>query len=84
MDLPRHTDPSFKLRVYRHGMRRDEGSRRSLRELVGFDWTATGSSRVFGDAGAFGEFSGTDTSLGLLAPAGPIKNGLDFCCQACL
>ncbi len=35
MDQLGHTDPAFTLRVYRHGMRRDEASKRALRELVG-------------------------------------------------
>jgi integrase len=35
MDQLRHTNPAFTLRVYRHGMRRDEASKRALRELVG-------------------------------------------------
>jgi integrase len=35
MDQLGHTDPGFTLRVYRHGMRRDDGSRAALRELVG-------------------------------------------------
>jgi integrase len=34
-DQPGHTDPTFALRVYRHGMRRDETSRNRLRQLVG-------------------------------------------------
>jgi integrase len=29
-----HTDPAFTLRVYRHGMRRDEASKDALREVV--------------------------------------------------
>jgi integrase len=37
MDQLGHTDPGFTLRVYRHGMRRDEQSKRALRELVGLD-----------------------------------------------
>jgi integrase len=50
MDQLGHTDPTFTLRVYRHGMRRDEASKRALRELVGLlpdsagDWAAMGSS----------------------------------------
>ena len=35
MDQLGHTDPTFTLRVYRHGMRRDEDSRAQLAELVG-------------------------------------------------
>ncbi len=35
MDQLGHTDPGFTLKVYRHGMRRDEDSKRELRELVG-------------------------------------------------
>jgi hypothetical protein len=53
MDQLGHTGPAFTLRVYRHGMRRDERSKRALRELVGLldqpsDWAATGSSRDLG------------------------------------
>jgi integrase len=44
MDQLGHTDPAFTLRVYRHGMHRDESSRRALRRLVGVsDWAAMGS-----------------------------------------
>ncbi|MGH2916438.1 MAG: tyrosine-type recombinase/integrase [Solirubrobacteraceae bacterium] len=47
MDQLGHTDPSFTLRVYRHGMRRDEASRNALRALVGAaDRAAAGSSVV--------------------------------------
>lgn len=35
MDQIGHTDPGFTLRVYRHGMRRDEDSRARLAQLVG-------------------------------------------------
>jgi len=35
MDQLGHTDPTFTLRVYRHGMRRDEDSRAQLAALVG-------------------------------------------------
>jgi integrase len=37
MDQLGHTDPAFTLRVYRHGMRRDEGSRAQLAQLVGVE-----------------------------------------------
>jgi integrase len=52
MDQLGHTDPTFTLRVYRHGMRRDQASKDALRELVGLpsgslDWAAAGSSDVF-------------------------------------
>ena len=51
MDQLGHTDPTFTLRVYRHGMRRDDASKRALRELVGLpdqpsDWAAMGSSAL--------------------------------------
>jgi integrase len=53
MDQLGHTDPSFTLRVYRHGMRRDPASREALRVLVGgADWAATGSNGGSGDASA--------------------------------
>jgi hypothetical protein len=35
MDQLGHADPGFTLRVYRHGMRRDNGARERLRVLVG-------------------------------------------------
>ena len=67
MDQLGHTDPSFTLRVYRHGMRRDEAAKRALRELVGLDdrpsdWAAAGSS---------GSESGSSDAL--LAAATPTK-----------
>jgi integrase len=49
MDQLGHTDPTFTLRVYRHGMRRDEKSKAALRELVGVEVTKRqrkGSRRV--------------------------------------
>lgn len=67
MDQLGHTDPSFTLRVYRHGMRRDEAAKLALRELVGLDdrpsdWAAAGSSD---GEGAFPE--------ALLTPVGHTK-----------
>ena len=45
MDQLGHTDPTFTLRVYRHGMRRDDASKRALRQLVGLsDWAPMGTS----------------------------------------
>jgi integrase len=45
MDQLGHTDPTFTLRVYRHGMRRDDASKLAMRDLVGLsDWAAMGSS----------------------------------------
>jgi len=35
MDQLGHTDAAFTLRVYRHGMRRDERSKQALAQLVG-------------------------------------------------
>jgi len=35
MDQLGHADPAFTLRVYRHGMRRDEDSRAQLAQLIG-------------------------------------------------
>ena len=53
MDRLGHTDPSFTLRVYRHGMRRDAASRTALRELVGLvDWVTTGNNDDVGAASA--------------------------------
>lgn len=47
MDQLGHTDPAFTLRVYRHGMRRDDASKAALRELVGLsDRAAPGSNVV--------------------------------------
>jgi integrase len=47
MDQLGHTDPAFTLRVYRHGMRRDDAARAALRELVGLsERAATGSNVV--------------------------------------
>jgi integrase len=45
MDQLGHTDPTFTLRVYRHGMRRDPESKARLRELVGaIEKAPTGTS----------------------------------------
>jgi integrase len=46
MDQLGHTNAAFTLRVYRHGMRRDQASRDELRELVGGVWAAPGSNVV--------------------------------------
>jgi integrase len=47
MDQLGHTDPAFTLRVYRHGMRRDQDSKDALREFVGLaNWAAMGSNVV--------------------------------------
>jgi integrase len=47
MDQLGHTDPAFTLRVYRHGMRRDEESKAALQGVVGVaDRAATGSNVV--------------------------------------
>jgi Phage integrase family len=44
MDQIGHTNPNFTLRVYRHGMRRDEGEKERLRALVeGVDWAPMGT-----------------------------------------
>lgn len=42
MDQLGHTDPTFTLRVYRHGMRRDPESRVRLAELVGVETPVNG------------------------------------------
>jgi integrase len=53
MDELGHTDPGFMLRVYRHGMRRDQASQDALRGLVGgADWAATGSNGAPVQSGA--------------------------------
>jgi integrase len=51
MDQLGHEDAAFTLRVYRHGMRRDERSKRALAQLVGIaagadDVSAARASRV--------------------------------------
>lgn len=46
MDQLGHTDPTFTLRVYRHGMRRDQASKDALRELVGSEDRAAAGSNV--------------------------------------
>src|SRR5205807_4965283 len=45
MDQLGHTDPTFTLRVYRHGMRRDPASKARLRELVGLEDLDAGTKR---------------------------------------
>jgi integrase len=56
MDQLGHTDPTFTLRVYRHGMRRDPASREALRKLVGLtEWAAMGSSADTSPSIAFPE-----------------------------
>jgi len=48
MDQPGHTDAGFTMRVYRHGMRRDEGEKARLQCLVdGTVWAVTGSGGLF-------------------------------------
>jgi hypothetical protein len=45
MDQIGHTNPNFTLRVYRHGMRRDDGEKERLRALVeGVDWAPMGTN----------------------------------------
>jgi integrase len=48
MDQLGHTDPTFTLRVYRHGMRRDDASKDALRELVGITDRGAPGSNVIG------------------------------------
>jgi integrase len=53
MDQLGHEDAAFTLRVYRHGMRRDERSKQALAQLVGVatesdDVSAERASRVHG------------------------------------
>ena len=56
MDQLGHTDPSFTLRVYRHGMRRDQASRKALRELVGLvEWSANSPQEAADSVEASGE-----------------------------
>ena len=51
MDQIGHTNPNFTLRVYRHGMPRDEGEKERLRALVeGVDWAPMGTSGAESDA----------------------------------
>jgi len=66
MDQLGHTDPAFTLRVYRHGMRRDQASRDALRVLVGgADWAAPGSNGV----GSASTLSIMDASETVKSPA---------------
>jgi hypothetical protein len=45
MDQLGHTDPTFTLRVYRHGMRRDPESKAQLEALIeGSEWAPSGTS----------------------------------------
>ena len=46
MDQLGHTDPTFTLRVYRHGMRRDVAAKEALRELVGIKDDGTMTKNV--------------------------------------
>jgi integrase len=56
MDQLGHTDPTFTLRVYRHGMRRDPEAKARLRKLVGAaEWAAMGSSATFEGQAAVSE-----------------------------
>jgi integrase len=48
MDQLGHTDPTFTLRVYRHGMRRDDASKKALRDLVGVTDGARSVTNVVG------------------------------------
>jgi len=59
MDQLGHTDPTFTLRVYRHGMRRDPESKARLSKLVGaVEWAAMGSSTTFEGQTAVSESKG--------------------------
>ncbi|HEY4810330.1 MAG TPA: site-specific integrase [Solirubrobacteraceae bacterium] len=55
MDQLGHTDPGFTLRVYRHGMRRDQGSKDELRNLVGLEQSGTDT--------VSGTISGTNSQI---------------------
>jgi integrase len=52
MDQMGHTDASFTMRVYRHGMRRDPHSKQAWRELVGLVDQAVHDPARFGAIGA--------------------------------
>ena len=54
MEQTGHTDPSFTLRVYTHGMRRDQASKDRLHQLVG----ATVEAQADG-SGTNGQFDGS-------------------------
>jgi integrase len=59
MDQLGHTDPTFTLRVYRHGMRRDGAAKECLRALVGgAEWAAMGSSATFEGSAEVSESNG--------------------------
>lgn len=54
MDQLGHTDPGFTLRVYRHGMRRDQAAKERLRALVGGpDWAPMDTGAPNGTATVF-------------------------------
>jgi integrase len=59
MDQLGHTESTFTMRVYRHGMRRDPASKARLQRLVGaVDWAAMGSSAHFEGQMAVSENNG--------------------------
>jgi hypothetical protein len=63
MELLGHTDPGFMLRVYRHGMRRDQESKDRLTALVGVDGPATNG--VSGtNSGTNGQNEGVTSTVG--------------------
>jgi integrase len=67
-----HTDPSFTLRVYTHGMRRDATSRQALRRLVGVEDAVIGQrTGSNGDSGGVGG----DLAPLLTAENPPISSG---------
>jgi integrase len=61
MDQLGHTDPSFTLRIYRHGMRRDSESKTQLRALIeGAEWAPTGTGSEKGPSKAIATTAGPE------------------------
>ena len=55
MDEMGHTDPALALRVYRQAMRRDEGEKTKLRELVEGGIVANGGQREENETAALSD-----------------------------
>jgi hypothetical protein len=70
MDQLGHTESSFTIRVYRHGMRRDHASKEHLQRFVlAAEWAAMGSSAHFEGQMEVGESDGA-------APKGVPEQGI--------
>jgi integrase len=78
MDQLGHTNASFTLNVYRHGMRQDPVSRQVLRELVGADeWAATGSNVIPVEFSASAPTTAVEQTLLLAGDPGMGTAGLE-------